>query len=426
MTGDLVEFVRRAVRLAARRWYVVLAWILGGEVAAAALLTVAVWLGDLGLFGQAGTVTVMILCVATGTLVRLVSVVGALRSVCDRMVTLPRLLWLRRIVDQPTGAGLLDTALAAVLPFLVLYGAWGYADADLRQLGSEVIARSPREFLPDDVRNMLVVVGIVAFAIGLATRLLAGRPAVSKRGWLRTATVVVALFFDAAYMFLSVWGISHLILLALNRGKFLNIAIWLTDLVEWARDQLVLGWMVRLGSWSVGWIPDVLGAVGLPFLWLAIATIVYGHALDTSEARTLAPEVSGRLAGAGRSVAGAVPGELRFLARSLSAEPREKWVPLGRAVRLIGRGSPVLAGASIAGYHLLAVAAAWAVVGATHLIGPLSGEGATLIGPLLDTVPRVLTWTLVVPMLAAAVDVTFARLGRESRRVRSVRATTAA
>ncbi|MGH3097110.1 MAG: hypothetical protein ACRDMV_14075 [Streptosporangiales bacterium] len=421
MTADLVEFGRRAALFAARRWYVVLAWLLAGETAAALLLAVAVWLKDLEPFGPSGTVVVMVLLVATGTLVRLVSVVGALRSVCDRMVTLPRLLWLRRVGDQPTNAGLLDTALAAVLPFLVLYGAWGYADEDLRRLGYEVVARLPQEFLVDDVRNPLIVVGVVAFAIGLATRLLAGRRWFSVRPWLKTTTVLVALFCDAAYLFLSVWGISHLVLLARIQGQFFTVWVWWTDLMEWARHQLGLGLAMRLGEWMVGWVPDVVATLGLPFLWLAVATIVYGHVLDTSEASSFesAPR-RGRLAGAGRAAAGALPGELRFLARPLVAEPREKWVPLGRAVRLIGRGSPALAGACILGYHLLSVTAAWAVVGVTHLVGPLSGAHATLAGPLLDTVPRVLTWMLLVPLLAAGVDVTFARLSRESRRVRSV------
>lgn len=95
--ADLAEVMRRAVRVVASRWYLVLAWILAGETAAAAMLALAVWVRDRNPLGATASLVVMVICAAPGTLLRLLSVVAAMLSVYDRMSTLPRLASFRRV-----------------------------------------------------------------------------------------------------------------------------------------------------------------------------------------------------------------------------------------------------------------------------------------------------------------------------------------
>ncbi|MEZ5189890.1 MAG: hypothetical protein R2717_02680 [Schumannella sp.] len=346
-------------RALVRTWPALLAWFLAGWAVRLVMLRIAGWVGENvdPLLGQ------LILPIAV--LARLASYVAMFLVL---RAELPHYTRLENVADRaepgpPAGflSSWLSTVGAAVVPFFVIYAAWGLINEDgiayARAAVDVLNVETEGTALDTPFSWQTVSIVVVAFAL----RRVMARFAAKLPGW----TGLVAVYLEAVWVFIAVSFIRDLLIGLPDWFATRRMFAWAVD--GWAslRESIpAIDWVTE--AW--GWITRQLGeAVFQPLAWLALAAIVLAGTLVVPRAR--AGDVSPRSArppragGGGRTAHPSHPDVARQrTARALGAH-RERF-PAGLARRSGGHGVYVLA------FGVLTVGSEWLRYAVYHLLGP--------------------------------------------------------
>ncbi|HEY7489300.1 MAG TPA: hypothetical protein VH912_32985 [Streptosporangiaceae bacterium] len=275
----------------------------------------------------------------------------------------------------------------ALLPFTIIYFSWNLFYTDVGAL-----------LRADFVRNYQVGGGdLFAYSLSVALGVAAVTWVVRvllERRYEKTSGHVVGVLtavFEACFSFFAIFSLSRLA--KQGAGWFADRSVW-TDV----KDVFAPLPDVPLGA--------AKDALLLPLLWLIIAAVVYGADLATHRAiveGTRLEPLAGRVTGLRESRVRAI--------KFVTAEPRDKYVPLFAGLRLIWRaGIPVFAVFAFCYVGIGYVAqAVWLDV--TEVIGPHGPYFWSAMIESVDFLRDLIQGVLQIALLAAAVDLMVARLG---------------
>lgn len=274
----------------------------------------------------------------------------------------------------------LDVLGRALLPFMIVYVAWGLLYKDAATFSFADVKRTINN-LSDPGETYVIQDMRVAWALAAGcflVRMLFERWHVSQRenGKAGRFPGLVAAFFETA------WTLFAISSVAVTFGQASG---WASDRRVWVGMTSALNRTVDAAPW-LGTVGGLLGqflslvkdGLILPLVWLTIAAIVYG--VEVHDHR----EVLGgtRLEGAAERLSG-MRGFLRRPLGGMSADLRDKYFPLAYAVRLVWRGGIPLFAAFALCYGLTDVLSQQAWLAATWLIGPQdTGTWHVLIVPV--------------------------------------------
>lgn len=348
-----------ALRALARTWPTLLAWYLAGWIARFALLRLAGQLGNIdALYGM--------LVLPLAVLARLVGYVGmflAVRSALPHFTELDR----RADAAGPRRSPLrrwTDSLLGAILPFFLLYVAWGLMQDDITAYASSSLDQL--DFSQESSGNALAVsFGAISVAVLLVA--LIGRWLL---GWFRSRlpawTTGVATYLEALWVLLFAFFVLDLLA---DVPEWLASRAMFAPLVDaWAAVRDALPWLAAVAD-TGGWLfLQASDLVLRPLAWLAFAAIVLLGTLPALRLR-----VGGRT---GRMTARAaerwagLPGWQRRVLRWATAGLAERWQPVAQAAQLVARIGPLGLGGYLLGFAVLEAAAGWVRTGVYRLMGP--------------------------------------------------------
>ncbi|MEV5704636.1 hypothetical protein [Actinoallomurus sp. NPDC052274] len=277
------------------------------------------------------------------------------------------------------GEPFLDAIGRALLPFVVIYVAWGMYLDDVRAFSRADVERNLNSAAHGsvagfalDVRNLWLALVATAVAWALRTGL--------ERYRRRRPLAVLLAYCETAF---NLFAVSSVLLLA---GKGTD---WVTSRRVWPGGG-DLPYQQAVGF--------AFSTLALPLVWLAMASVVYGLGVEPDDHEAVLEGT--RLQGVAQAGA-----EHRNLVRLLSGQ-RERWVPLLHATRLILRaGAPAL-GLFCLCYYAVDLAVAYGFRGALHLVGPDHDPAAwpAILVPL-EFARELVRTVLHLALLAAAVGV---------------------
>ncbi len=345
-----------AARALARSWPALLAWFLAGWTARLLLLRLAAAIGnDLPLLGQ--------LILPLAVIARLASYVAmflVLRGALPNVADADPAAGARRRFAARWG----DAISSAILPFFVIYAAWGMVAEDSRDYAAAALDQT--DFWNGQTSRALDVdldvwsLGTVVVAF--AARWLLQRFRSRLPGW----TAAVAAYLEA------VWVLVALLVL---RTLLAGVPQWfatrrmfapLVDAVAGWRDGN--GWFRWLGD-AASWLMTQLGDVVFqPLAWVALAAVVYaGGQLR----RSAAP--GARAARARATVAARwnrMPRWLRAALTSVTGGFQERWLPIASSIRLIWSAGVLTLAGFLLGYAVVHAAGEWLAAGLLRALGP--------------------------------------------------------
>ena len=387
-----------AARAYARCWPALLAWFLAGWTARLLLLRVAADIGnELPLVGQ---------------LILPLAVIARLASYVAMFLVLRAALPNVAAADPPradgTRLGFLarwgSAVSAAILPFFVVYAAWGMISEDGTDYAAAALDQA--DLLGGGSSNALDVVvdvwSLAVVVIAFAGRWLLQRFSARLPAW----TSAVAAYLEAVWV---------LVALLVIRELLAGVPGWLAtrrmfapavDLIAAWRDQV--GWFRWIGD-AASWLLTQLGDVVFqPLAWVALAAVVYAGA----RSRRAAPAPNSRVARARDAVAtrwSRLPGWVRSGITSVTGGFQERWLPIGSAIRLIWAAGPLALGGFLLAYALVHAAGEWLFVAIFRVLGPHEYRFWTAV----DDPANLLVVALVVPvqlaLVAASYDTALAR-----------------
>jgi hypothetical protein len=274
----------------------------------------------------------------------------------------------------------------ALLPFTIIYFSWNLFYADVGALIRADFIRNYQQGGGDlfgyDVR--------IALGIALAAwvaRVLLERRYAENGGHV---TGLLTAVFEACFSFFAIFSLVRV-------GR--QSAGWFSDRAIWADIE---DFFAPLPDLPLATVRD---ALLLPLLWLIIAAVVYGADLATHRAVVAGTRLE-PLAG---RVTGIRPRRARTIA-FVTAEPRDKYVPLLAGLRLIWRAGITV----FAVYALCYVAAGYLAhvvwLDITAIIGPRDPYFWSAMIEPVDFLRDLIRDVLRIALLAATVDLMIARL----------------
>jgi len=274
---------------------------------------------------------------------------------------------LRRRGEPGDGEKFIDVLGRSLLPFMIVYVAWGLLFKDAATFSFADLKRTFNHL--NDPGETYVIPDIrVAWALAAGcflVRMLFERRHLSQRekGRPGRTSGLVAAFFETAF---TLFAISSA---AVTFGQ---ASEWAANRRVWVGASSLLNGLVDAVPW-LGTVGDLLGqllslakdGLILPLVWLTIAAIVYGVEVHDHRAvlgGTRFERAADRLSG--------MRGLLRRPLGGMSADVRDKYLPLAYAVRLVWRGGIPLFAAFALCYGLTEVVSQQVWLGVTWLIGP--------------------------------------------------------
>ncbi len=387
-----------AARAYARCWPALLAWFLAGWTARLLLLRLAAAVGnELPLVGQ--------LILPLAVIARLASYVAmflvlrsALPNVADADPPRPdgsRLGFLAR------WAGAVS---AAILPFFVIYAAWGMVAEDSRDYAAAALDQA--DFFGGGSADALDVV-VDVWSLGIVALAFGGRWLLQRfRERLPRWTTAVSAYLEA------VWVLVALLIL---RELFAGVPGWISTrrmfapiadaISRWRDEQLWFRWLGDAFSWLMTELGDV---VFQPLAWVALAAVVYAGA----RSRAAAPAPGARVARARAAVAARWERLPRWVRAGLTATTgglQERWLPIAGAIRLVLSAGPLLLGGFLLAYAIVHAAGEWLGLVLLRVLGPHEFAFWTAVDDPVGLVVVALVVPAQLVLVASAYDRALAR-----------------
>ncbi len=321
MTDSPLLLPVRTLYLAGRYIVPLVLWFTVGRLLSFLLVTYGADLTLKWPYVTWGGVSLLVMVSLGVTVAMLHSVRGGLPGLRDRERAVRHGLPLGADADE----SLLDALGRAIVPFMIIYMAWSFFTDDVETWANAAFDRAQaqgRDFgtAALDAINALSDNLPVAMAITAGFWLLRVTCERWVAAWLPRAGNLLAAFAEIGFALFGLYSVSEV----LGRGTD-----WLTTRRMWAGASSAIGDLMP--DWTGDVLPAFTDAVLQPLIWLAIAGVVLGVAMEREDPG------EGRLA---RSVIGLLsitPGPLRRLAGTATQGARDKWVPMVNGLRLIRR-----------------------------------------------------------------------------------------
>jgi hypothetical protein len=386
-----------AARAYARCWPALLAWFLLGWTARLVLLRLAAAIGnDLPIVGQ--------LILPLAVIARLASYVAmflvlraALPAVAD--ATPPpadgrRLRFLRR-----WGAAVS----AAILPFFVIYAAWGMISEDSRDYAAAALDQAD---LWGGGSMRALDVDLDVWSLGLVVAAFIGRWLLQRFSERLPAwTTAVAAYLEAVWVLVALLVLREL--LAGIPGWFATrrmFAPFVDAVASWRDQQPWFRWLGDSFSWLMTQLGDV---VFQPLAWVALAAIVYAGVTTRANATA-----SVRIARARAAVTqrwSRLPRRLRTLLTAATGGFQERWLPIAGSIRVIWSAGPLALGGFLLSYAVVHAAGEWLAIGLMRALGPHEFLFWTAVDDPIGLVVVALVIPLQLTLVAAAYDTALRR-----------------
>ncbi|MCO5968995.1 hypothetical protein [Actinoallomurus soli] len=290
-------------------------------------------------------------------------------------VTLATVIGMLSVLRRPQDESLTGAICRALFPFVVIYLAWGMYKDDVRAFLRADIERNLYSAAHGSVAGRALFnnlwMALIAVAVAWVLKLL-----LEPRRERRVVGPVLA-YCETAF---TLFAVTSVFVLA---GKATD---WVTTRRIWPASIDLSGPTPDFG----------LGVVTLPLVWLAMAAVACGVGFEVDDHKAA-------LEGT-RLQRVAEKGDRSKVLVAVTADSRERWVPLIQAIRLILRaGAPAL-GLFCLCYVAVDAAAAYGFRGALHLIGPDHDPAAwrPILVPL-EFARELVRTVLHVALLAAAI-----------------------
>ncbi len=386
-----------AARAYARCWPALLAWFLLGWTARLVLLRVAAAVGnDLPIVGQ--------LILPLAVIARLASYVAmflvlraALPTVADAEPPpedVRRMRFLRR-----WGAAIS----AAILPFFVIYAAWGMISDDSRDYAAAALDQA--DLWGGEASRALDVV-VDVWSLGVVVVAFAGRwllQRFSKR--LPAWTSAVAAYLEAVWVLVALLIIRELLAGVPGWLATRRMFAPLVDAVAtWREHQPWFRWVGDSFTWLTTQLGDI---VFQPLAWVALAAIVYAGVATRAN-----PTANVRVARARAAVTqrwSRLPKHLRTLLTSATGGFQERWLPIAGSIRIIWSAGPLALGGFLLGYAVVHAAGEWLAIGLMRVLGPHEYLFWTAVDDPIDLVTTALVIPLQLTLVAAVYDTALRR-----------------
>ena len=381
-----------------------LAWFFAGWIAHALLVRLA---GFAGIYEALWGLLILPLAV----LVKLASYVGMFLAVRPAMTHFQRLDGFA--LSAPAGttaparrsfAGAWgSTVLSGLIPFLVIYIAWGMIKDDVNDYGRAAWD----QYDPVNATNhpLAVTVGVMSISfvvIAFVLRFVLGRFADRLPAWVGAFSA----YLEAAWLLTAALALQSLLAGVPEWFATRRMFAWLVDGIAQLRETFA--WFAAIGDglvWLLGAVGDVLVQ---PLAWLALAAIVFASALPRRARATTGRAARMRDAASRRWAR--LPRPVRKLGDALTSSFRERWEPIATALSLIWRNGPVQLGAYILAFAVVTAGQQWLYSLVYTALGP--HEDGWWIG-MSDPITLLITaisLPLQIVVVAAAFDRSLANL----------------
>lgn len=386
-----------AARAYVRCWPALLAWFLAGWVARLMLLRVAAAIGnDLPIVGQ--------LILPLAVIARLASYVAmflVLRAALPTVVlgdAAPSEAGPARFMSR-WGAAIS----AAILPFFIIYAAWGMITEDSRAYAAAALDQA--DLWGGGVSRALDVV-VDVWSIGLVIVAFAGRVLLQRfASRLPRWTTVIAAYLEAVWVLVALLIVREILGWVPGWLSTRRMFAPIVDTIAGWRDQQ--DWFRVIGDASQ-WLMNELGDVVFqPLAWVALAALVYARTV------TRADSMAGvRLARARAAVTRhwvRLSPRTRALLNLATGGFQERWVPIAGSIRIVWSAGPLTLGVFLFAYAVVHAAGEWLAIGLMRALGPHE----FLFWTAIDDPIGLLVVALVVPaqitLLASAYDTALSR-----------------
>ena len=401
--------LRTAGRAIVQCWPLLLIWFLAGYLGHGALIRLAGWAGNFdSLWG--------LLIVPLAVVVKLASYVLMFVSVRSALPHYQRLDALSRalpagpetapVADASLARSWVTTVISGLLPFLVIYIAWGmilddllaYGRASRDQFGAEGATDHPYAV---SVGVMSVTFVVVAFAL----RFVLGRFAKRLPLWVGA----ISAYLEAAWVVTTVIAVKGLLEGVPEWFSTRRMFAWIVDGIAELRESFA--WFAAIGD-VLAWLLAAIGEVLVqPLAWLALAAVVFARALPRRERLTTGRAARVREAATRRWRR--VPRPMRKLGESLSGSFRERWDPIATALSLVWRTGPVQLGTYVLAFALVTSGSEWLYRLVYTLLGPHEiGWWRAMSDPIVLGISAVVI-PLQIVIVSAAFDQSLARLDEQ-------------
>lgn len=385
-----------AFRALARRWPELLAWYLAGWAARLMLIQFAGWAG-------ASNSLVGLSILPLAVLARLASYIGMFLVLRSELTRYERLEDVAERSDGGRPQSFLtswaSTVGAALVPFFVIYSAWGLTAEDGRTY--TLMALNQADFGPDSAPVtpldtpftwQTITIVVVAFVL----RRVLGHFAAQLPRWIG----IISTYLEAVWIFIALAFIGDLLAGIPDWLATRRMFAWAVDGWEQLRAQFTFfQWAGDAIQWTSTQLGDV---VFQPLAWLALGSIVLAGALPLAARRRSARARRTR-ALVERQWSKVGPRTRRILMLPVNGF-LERWQPISTALRLIWRAGPITLGVYILAFSVLTVGTGWLQTGLYHAFGPHDSGWWLAWDQPLSLLLGVLTFPLQVCLVAAAFD----------------------
>ncbi|EJN05169.1 hypothetical protein [Phyllobacterium sp. YR531] len=411
MLAEVALPIKLTFKLWLRFWPQLVAVVLLGLTVSHILMYLAVKTAYMNHYAGLGVLTL----VALAQLVTTVSLIQIVRPGLPSVVASQ--LQSEKISDRKlSGISRLTTIVAiALIPFFAYYAAWGFLSDTIRQYSRLALVMMPF----GGGGNVLDVLDskwiLLSVAISWLLRWFAKR---LKEKPNRSFWEIVIVICETNWVFIGLYIIS--------RWK----DEWMQALVNgklWSWFEQLLAGIIQPVSYAyaavmipVEQVPESFGAVAtnlffnalIPVIWLVMVALVYGY--DVRDQKELM-RVHHRMERFGERYQ-SIPKFLRDFINHFVGGYRSRYLPIANGIKLTMNSGLLLIITLILGYRFIEWAAAWAWLGAAHIIGPQSGKVWEFVGnavvflfgsPMQDSSTGVLVEPLRICFLAAVLETAF-------------------